>query len=29
MDRNERLGLLLMIAAACMSVIVFSAIAMC
>jgi hypothetical protein len=29
MDRNERLGLLLVIGAACMSVIVFSVIAMC
>jgi hypothetical protein len=29
MDRNERLGLLLVIAAACTSMIVFSAIAMC
>jgi hypothetical protein len=29
MDWNERLGLLLVIAAACLSVIVFSAIAVC
>lgn len=29
MDRNERLGLMLVIGAACMSVIVFSAIALC